>query len=126
MANGTITNKTGVAGATTISGFAGAGPLNFTFADMTQGQSVGNGGNSASPYDSYVVLGTFNGTAFTPFTDGGLYSLVLGFNDGLRVDSDYNDLVVGLNTAPVPEPETYALLLAGLSAVGFIARRRRK
>lgn len=26
--------------------------------------------------------------------------------------------------APVPEPETYALLLAGLALVGFVARRR--
>jgi hypothetical protein len=29
-------------------------------------------------------------------------------------------------TAPVPEPETYAMMLAGLGLIGFIARRRRK
>lgn len=29
------------------------------------------------------------------------------------------------HTVPVPEPETYGLLLAGLAAVGFVTRRRR-
>ena len=29
-----------------------------------------------------------------------------------------------INTTPVPEPETYALMLAGLAAVGLAARRR--
>lgn len=28
-------------------------------------------------------------------------------------------------TTPVPEPETYAMLLAGLAVMGFVARRRR-
>jgi len=29
-------------------------------------------------------------------------------------------------TAPVPEPQTYAMMLAGLGVMGFLARRRRK
>ena len=32
---------------------------------------------------------------------------------------------IRLVAAPIPEPETYALMLAGLGALGFIARRRR-
>ena len=32
---------------------------------------------------------------------------------------------VGSNVAPIPEPETYALMLAGLGVVGFVARRRK-
>jgi hypothetical protein len=28
-------------------------------------------------------------------------------------------------TAAVPEPETYAMMLAGLGLLGFVARRRR-
>ena len=77
-------------------------------------------------FDSYMVLGTGTGTAFVPYTKGGLYDLVIGFNDALEVDGDYDDLVVGVRVTAVPEPETYALMLAGLGAIGFIARRRRQ
>lgn len=121
---GMLTNQTSALGAT-ISGPVAGGNLNFTFVDTTFSQSVGNGGN-ASVYASYAVLGTFSGSTFTPYHGpSGQYDLVLGFNDGMRVDADYDDLVVGLNLAPVPEPETYALFAAGLAAVGFVARRRR-
>lgn len=33
---------------------------------------------------------------------------------------------VGLPVTPIPEPETYAMMLAGLGLLGFIARRRQK
>lgn len=33
--------------------------------------------------------------------------------------------IVGLGISPVPEPETYAMLFAGLGLMGFMARRRK-
>ncbi|MDR2924523.1 MAG: PEP-CTERM sorting domain-containing protein [Azoarcus sp.] len=45
-------------------------------------------------------------------------------------DSDFNDIIIGINNvtyqaAAVPEPEAYAMLLAGLGLIGAVARRRR-
>ena len=122
LSSGTLSNK-GALNAS-ISGPVAAGALNFTFADMFQGTAIGNGQNLGD-FTSYAVLGSFAGSVFTPFTLGGAYDLILGFNDGLRVDSDYDDIVVGLKVAAIPEPETYALMLAGLGALGFLHRRRR-
>jgi len=31
-----------------------------------------------------------------------------------------------LPPAPIPEPETYAMMLAGLGLMGFVARRRKQ
>ena len=107
-----------------IFGPVAAGNLNFTFSDLYTGTSVSNG-QDLGLYTSYAVLGSFDGTAFRPYTMGGAYDLILGFNDGQRVDADFDDMVVGLKVSPVPEPETYALMLAGLGAIGFIGRRRR-
>ena len=121
LGSGTLSNK-GALNAS-ISGLVTAGPLDFTFADLFQGTAIGNGQNLGD-FTSYAVLGSFANAVFTPFTLGGTSDLILGFNDGMRVDSDYDDIVVGLKVAAIPEPETYALMLAGLAAVGFVSRRR--
>jgi hypothetical protein len=105
--------------------FAAGAPLDFKFRDANDGSEVENGG-PLTPFTSYVVLGTQDANgAFTAYTQGGQFDFVLGFNDGSVVDADYDDLVVGFKVAAIPEPETYALMLAGLGAVGFVARRRR-
>lgn len=40
--------------------------------------------------------------------------------------STFNGTINGLTVSPVPEPETYALLIAGLSLLGLRARRQQK
>jgi hypothetical protein len=115
----------GSAVGTTISGLVAAGALNFTFKDLSAGGSVKNGGSNG--FTSYAVLGTGSNSNKLN-TAGGAYTYVLGFNDGSTSDADYDDLVVGIKFTPavaaVPEPGTYALLLAGLGAIGFTVRRR--
>ena len=42
-------------------------------------------------------------------------------------DHDYNDFVAEIRFAtPIPEAETYAMLLAGFGLLGFVARRRKR
>ncbi|MGZ8260864.1 MAG: FxDxF family PEP-CTERM protein, partial [Caldimonas sp.] len=48
-------------------------------------------------------------------------------NDGENIP-DFSNLTLfarDVVTTPIPEPETYALLLGGLGLMGFVARRRK-
>jgi hypothetical protein len=66
-----------------------------------------------------------NGQAFISWQEN-LYGINLG-SGALSVLGQIgtgDGRVIGL-TSPIPEPETYALMLAGLGLVGFMAKRRR-
>ncbi len=67
--------------------------------------------------------GSADSSGALTLASGWLSSLTSGAHPGIAVlDSrEHQDMIY----APVPEPETYALMLGGLAAVGFVARRRR-
>jgi hypothetical protein len=66
---------------------------------------------------------TWTNTAYNFLGQAGvsyhLYFSGKGVN-GLTMDN------VNITAAPVPEPESYAMMLAGLGALGFMARRRKQ
>lgn len=63
-------------------------------------------------------------TFFVGFiSDAPLTSVTAKYVGGGGALTTVNNLTLA---APVPEPETYALLLSGLAVIGFIARRRRE
>lgn len=69
----------------------------------------------------YGTQSLYNGQAYVVFTmNTGLNT----FSNGQTRHWLVHDGDIGMATVPVPEPETYALMLAGLAAVGVAARRR--
>lgn len=80
---------------------------------------VGNN-DLRTPQNSVVSFNFAELAGFNGLTTGAGYV----FNSALTADSDIYR--ISFAVAPVPEPETYALMTAGLLTMGFIARRRRE
>lgn len=70
------------------------------------------------PFLNFLGFANFSG-----LTQGHDYDIVVtgGLNSGF-LSGTYSG---NISIAPIPEPETYAMLLAGLLVVGFAANRRR-
>ena len=90
-------------------GLKGTGKLTFSF--FSQGNLRSAFGNG----DSRVGM----------VLSSDKQSALLMFNDKAK-DHDYDDMVIKVSImTPVPEPETYALMLGGLAVLGAVARRRK-
>jgi hypothetical protein len=83
---------------------------NGSLLTTSSGSGVGQSGNS---WASFSVTVTGTGSDTLRFAAGGNADRLGGGLDS-----------VSLVAAPIPEPGSLALLLAGLAAVGFVARRR--
>ncbi|SET72584.1 PEP-CTERM protein-sorting domain-containing protein [Nitrosospira multiformis] len=73
--------------------------------------------NVSSPYTQIL----------TPTGPGGASPLTgwAQLDDTVAINEDYRIRLSGVTVSPVPEPETYAMLLAGLGLMGTIVRRRK-
>lgn len=102
------------------------------FVGVSSKSSITVDADSLAGYGSYSHLGMLQPTAnvnntpqFIGFTSTQAFNRIVFEGAGCCSSNFAIDNVAYTNAlAPVPEPETYALLTAGLGLVGAIARRR--
>jgi hypothetical protein len=107
----------------------GAGTYSLVGVNDDFSGSAGAGG-SVHPYDSFLSVEAPVGHYIAGVTQCCTGALETGWNPGsfipygleytLQVQIGEVDVVA----PPIPEPETYAMLLAGLGLLGFMARRK--
>ena len=110
------------------SGTAGVATAIPTFPDFPSGVRAGVYDHTfdmkdASNYNPAFIAANGNNV------DGAFSALLTGLNTGGAYSNIHTTLFpmgeISGFLAPVPEPETYAMLLAGLAIISAVARRRR-
>jgi len=82
-----------------------------------------NGQGGSDVLLGQVNWGDANGVLAVNGVDAGAYYWAVA---GDAVGTHGGAYLFSQNTAPVPEPETYAMMLAGLGMLGFMGKRRMK
>jgi hypothetical protein len=77
--------------------------------------------DTSGPLNVFFNWSNINSVSF--FSSGGVPNPDLA-NTGMGTHFVMDNLAINENVSPVPEPETYAMLLIGLCLFGFVARRR--
>ncbi len=94
-----------------------SGPINNWFFDSVQGLT--NQGIGTKAFGFFIPRGLSAGDVFRSRV------LYIGFDDQPQnPDDNHDDLIIRI-TAAIPEPATWAMMIAGFGLVGFAARRRR-
>jgi hypothetical protein len=116
-----------VTGASIVSG-PGSFAANVANGLSAAGLGCTTGGTTGACFTGAAIALTPAMTWVIDFTGTGLNfaapHLKVQFLTNLTDSSKTGDLL-SQTIPPVPEPETYAMMLAGMGLVGFIARRRR-
>ncbi len=86
---------------------------------------IGSAVDHGYDFDAALADKSFSSAVFT--LGAGSYHIGGFLDQSLLIDGQRLDATLGavrLSVAPIPEPSTYAILLAGLAAVGMVIRRR--
>ena len=103
-------------------GATATGRIDISFAVAGNPTGVTSGIELATSSDGTygTISGSFGGYLGTPYFSGSPTVL----QDGHTENAGLPYFGLAFTSEPVPEPETYALMLAGLAGIGWAARRK--
>ncbi|HEU4645349.1 MAG TPA: PEP-CTERM sorting domain-containing protein [Burkholderiales bacterium] len=100
------------------------GTLLVSLYNLGSGTFAPSAGDTFDIIRAMDVIGSFSTLSFAPLAAGLMWQV--SYLDNVFGSTDVVRLSILDVAAPVPEPETYAMLLAGLALLGFATRRRQR